>query len=67
VTRTTAAAVFHGPGTTVEIRDFALPALLEGQILVEVLACTLCGSELHSLQGRRAVPVPTILRSESVN
>ncbi len=64
MTRTTTAAVFHGAGTPVEIRDFAVPALLAGEILVEVLACTLCGSDLHSLQGRRAVPVPTILGHE---
>ncbi len=64
MTRTTPAAVFHGAGTTVEIRDFAVPPLLEGEILVEVVACTLCGSDLHSLQGRRAVPVPTILGHE---
>jgi alcohol dehydrogenase len=29
-----------------------------------VIACTLCGSDLHSIHGRRSVPVPTILGHE---
>jgi alcohol dehydrogenase len=33
-------------------------------ILVEVVACTLCGSDLHTLHGRRSVATPTILGHE---
>ncbi|MGP0067449.1 MAG: zinc-binding dehydrogenase [Isosphaeraceae bacterium] len=66
MTRTTTAAVFHGAGTALEIREFPLPALRDGEILVEVIACTLCGSDLHSLHGRRAVPIPTILGHETL-
>src|SRR5262249_8984673 len=32
--------------------------------LVDVVACTLCGSDIHTLHGCRAVPVPTILGHE---
>lgn len=64
MTRTTRAAVFHGPGRPIELREFALPSPVGAEILVEVLACTLCGSDLHSLHGRRRVPTPTILGHE---
>ena len=66
MTRTTTAAVFHGAGTAIEIREVMLPELRGREILVEVLACTLCGSDLHSLHGRRAVPLPTILGHETL-
>ena len=62
--RTTIAAVFSGPGKEIEVHEFPLPPLQGPEILVEVLACTLCGSDLHSLHGRRTVPVPTILGHE---
>ncbi|MDR3621395.1 MAG: zinc-binding dehydrogenase [Paludisphaera borealis] len=60
----TIAAVFHDPGSPIEFREVALPALRGSEILVEVVACTLCGSDLHSLHGRRSVPTPTILGHE---
>jgi alcohol dehydrogenase len=63
-TRTTIAAVFTGPGLPLELREIPIPALREGEILVEVAACTICGSDLHSLEGRRSVPLPTILGHE---
>ena len=61
---TTRAAVFHGVGLPLKLREFSLPTPEQSEILVEVVACTLCGSDLHSLHGRRAVPVPTILGHE---
>ncbi len=66
MTMTTRAAVFLAPGKPLEIRDFPLPTLQGREILVEVLACTLCGSDLHSMRGRRSVPVPTILGHETL-
>jgi alcohol dehydrogenase len=35
-------------------------------VLVEVLCCTLCGSDLHTFQGHRTTPCPTILGHEIV-
>jgi alcohol dehydrogenase len=35
-------------------------------VLVRVRACTLCGSDLHTFEGRRATPCPTILGHEIV-
>jgi alcohol dehydrogenase len=56
--------VFHGAGRPLEFREFPLPEPEHSEILVEVVACTLCGSDLHSLHGRRTVLVPTILGHE---
>ena len=64
--RNTTALVFHGAGTALEIREIPLPALRDHEVLVEVLACTLCGSDLHSLEGRRSVPLPTVLGHEAL-
>jgi len=64
LTSATIAAVFHGPGTPIEFREFALPDPRGKEILVEVVACTLCGSDLHTLHGRRSVATPTVLGHE---
>ena len=41
-----------------------LPALRTGECLVEVLACALCRSDLHTVSGNRTEPTPTILGHE---
>ena len=64
VTGNTTALVFHGAGTALEVREFPLPACAARRSSWRCVACTLCGSDLHSLEGRRAVPVPTILGHE---
>lgn len=60
------AAIFDGTPGVMAIREIPLPALQSSEILVRVLGCTLCGSDLHSFDGRRSVPVPTILGHEIV-
>ncbi len=62
--RTTLAAVFRGPGLSLDLREIAIPEAGGSAMLVEVLACTLCGSDLHTLHGRRTVATPTILGHE---
>jgi alcohol dehydrogenase len=62
----TLAAIFDGQPGVISIRDVQLPELHTSQILVRVLGCTLCGSDLHSVDGRRSVPVPTVLGHEIV-
>ncbi len=47
-----------------ELREFPTPDPQGSEILVEVVACTLCGSDIHTLQGRRQEPVPTVLGHE---
>lgn len=60
------AAVFEGTAGAVALRHLTLPDPGDGEYLVRVLGCTLCGSDLHSFDGRRSVPVPTILGHEIV-
>lgn len=43
-----------------------IPKPRPGELLVEVTCCTLCGSDLHTYQGKRSAPLPTILGHEIV-
>jgi len=49
-----------------ELRELLLRQPQDNELVVRVLGCTLCGSDLHSYEGRRAVPVPTVLGHEIV-
>ncbi len=60
------AAVFHGDAGQIQLQHVPTPVPSGGEILVKVESCTLCGSDLHSFEGRRKVPVPTILGHEIV-
>ena len=60
------AAVFDGIPRRLELREFPVPQPQGQEIVVRVHGCTLCGSDLHSYEGRRAVPVPTVLGHEIV-
>jgi len=55
-----------GPGLPWELKDHPRTEPGIHEILVKVLACTLCGSDLHSIHGRREVPVPSVLGHEIV-
>jgi putative phosphonate catabolism associated alcohol dehydrogenase len=60
------AAVFMGNPGEAELHEIPLPFVEQGEMLVRVLGCTICGSDLHSFDGRRTVPTPTILGHEIV-
>jgi alcohol dehydrogenase len=60
------AAVFRGTARELELRRFPTPQPQPDEALVRVLGCTLCGSDLHSYEGRRSVSVPTVLGHEIV-
>ena len=60
------AAVFEGIARELQLCELALPELNASETLVRVLGCTLCGSDLHSYEGHRQVPVPTVLGHEIV-
>lgn len=66
MTRLAKALVFEGTPGQLKLCDWPLPTLNPGEILVRVLGSTICGSDLHSIHGRRQVPVPTILGHEIV-
>ena len=56
--------VFSGPRGVLSPASFALPQLQAGELLVKISLCTLCGSDLHTFEGRRPTPTPTILGHE---
>lgn len=58
------AAVFHGPGRAMELVRFPLPVLAEGEALVRIRCATICGSDLHTIFGRRTSPTPGVLGHE---
>jgi len=60
------AAVFLGAGKPFQIRQFPLPQVEPEGILVKVSMCTICGSDLHTWEGKRKTPLPTILGHEVV-
>jgi len=62
--RTARALVYFGQHGVLEERVMPIPGPKANEALVRVTACTLCGSDLHSLHGRRTVPTPTILGHE---
>lgn len=60
------AAIFHGPGQPLEVAQVPDPSPAPGEALVSIRCATLCGSDLHTLAGRRSAPAPSILGHEMV-
>ncbi len=60
------AAIMTSPNTDLEIVEYPLPEVEAGCILVKISCCTICGSDLHTWQGRRSSPTPIILGHEIV-
>jgi alcohol dehydrogenase len=56
--------LFDGPGRPLRRVDVTLPPPAAGEVLMRVVACTLCGSDLHTMAGRRTEPFPTVLGHE---
>jgi alcohol dehydrogenase len=54
------------PNRPLEFREYPLPSVERGAILVKILCSTICGSDLHTWLGRRASPTPVILGHEIV-
>lgn len=62
--RVTRAAVWTGSG--VEIQKVDVPELSAGETLVRVRLATVCGSDLHTVTGRRRAECPSVLGHEAV-
>jgi len=60
------AAIYEGQPGRLLLRELPIPRPGPQEVVVRVLGCTLCGSDLHSHEGRRKVPTPTILGHEIV-
>jgi len=64
MTNISRAMVFTGPREPLQLHEYPLPRLGPGEVLAEVTCCTLCGSDLHTFEGRRTAPCPTVLGHE---
>ena len=61
------AAVFAEAGKPLAIEQFELPEITEpGSALCKVIMSTICGSDLHTISGRRVEPAPSILGHEII-
>lgn len=60
------AMVWIGEGHAHEMIAVPGVALGDDDVLVAVELSTICGSDVHTVQGRRAAPVPLVLGHESV-
>jgi len=61
----TVAAVWRG-GDDIALESVPVPALGPGDVLVRVRFATVCGSDRHTVSGRRDQPCPSILGHETV-
>lgn len=61
----TTAAVWTGD-SGISLEKVDVPHLGEGETLVRVRLATVCGSDLHTVTGRRVAPCPSILGHEAV-
>lgn len=60
-------AIFRGPGLPFDFEERPLPASLgAGELLVEILAATICGSDVKTANGLRREPTPSVLGHEGV-
>lgn len=60
-----AAMVWEG-GASFRAAELPLPHLAEGQVLVRLEAATICGSDRHTVSGRRQEVFPSVLGHEGV-
>jgi putative phosphonate catabolism associated alcohol dehydrogenase len=59
--------VFNGIGQPFVAREVELPRRLNpGEVLVEILLATICGSDLHTVDGRRMASTPSVLGHEGI-
>ncbi|MBL9174620.1 MAG: zinc-binding dehydrogenase [Verrucomicrobiales bacterium] len=60
------AAVFYGPGRPLEVQSFRIPEPGPDELVVRISCATICGSDLHTVRGRRVERTPCILGHEAV-
>jgi putative phosphonate catabolism associated alcohol dehydrogenase len=64
--RTAKAAIYEAPNTPFVLKEFPLRPAKRGEVLVRVTMSTICRSDIHSYEGRRANPCPGILGHEII-
>ncbi len=60
----TRAALFHAPGTPLEVREIDLEEPGPRDVLVRMAATGVCGSDLHLVRGEWTRPKPMVLGHE---
>jgi S-(hydroxymethyl)glutathione dehydrogenase / alcohol dehydrogenase len=60
----TRAALFHGVGTPLEVREIELREPGPGEVLVRIAAVGICGTDLHVVKGDWDRPKPMVLGHE---
>lgn len=66
VTPSPTAMVWHEPGRAHEAIAVPGVELRPGEVLVEIELATVCGSDVHTVQGHRRTPSPTVLGHEQL-
>lgn len=64
--KTGAAAVYVGSGKPMEIRDYPISAPGPNQVRLGLERSGICGTDVHIMEGRLALPAPMILGHEFV-
>ena len=64
--RSPRAAVWSGVDSGFALVDQPVPDLGPGELLVEIELATICGSDLHTINGDRETPLPTVLGHEAI-
>lgn len=65
--KTSAVQIFRGVSESFAAGSVALPEkLVSGEVLVRITLATICGSDLHTVDGRRHGPTPCVLGHEAV-
>lgn len=59
-------AVLTETGAPFELRETELPSPAEGEVIVKTEMCTICGSDLHTIEGRRPLSGPMVLGHEII-
>lgn len=57
------AAIFSGPHN-ISVKDQSLPKLKEGELLIKVGACGVCGTDFHIFEGSAPAKPPVVLGHE---
>jgi S-(hydroxymethyl)glutathione dehydrogenase/alcohol dehydrogenase len=60
----TRAAVFHGPGRPLEVREIDLEEPKDDEVVVRMAAVGICGTDLHNVKGEWQRPTPMVLGHE---
>jgi threonine 3-dehydrogenase len=61
-----AEAMLCSGGVSFQRVERALPDLAHGETLVRMLTATVCGSDVHTVAGRRSSPMPSVLGHEGI-